>query len=329
MGWVADAGLGVRILACGAQAGAAVLVLLMLGVTNLTAMAVLVAATAALHGPLSAMIDASLSHRMVQRPSLNYARIRLWGSIAFIIGNLAGGLTADHLQSDWIAIAIAGGLAAGALVSLSLPQDERSIRSHASGLVAAGTARWGLIAMLIGGVALIQASHAAIYTISALAWKAQGLSQTMTGILWMLGVLTEVVLFLRIGSMVSGVRRAMLFIALGGALATGRWLIMATEPGLGLTMLCQLVHGLTFGATHLGIIAALATLSPPAYRSRIQGSSAAMQALATSGAIYGSGLLYQSGGSPAAFRLMAMLAGAGLVFVLLLYLRERLTAAES
>lgn len=323
MGWIVDAGMPLRLLGSLALTVAAACLLMMLGVTDLALMAVLIGATAALHAPMGPLVDASLSHRLPHRPALSYARIRLWGSVGFILGNFTGGWTADHLPRSSLAVLMAAGMAVGAAACFLLPRDEKAATAPVQKTAASPRERWGLIAAVIAAAALVQSSHAAVYTISALAWGAQGFSQTATGIFWMLGVITEILLFLRIGNAVSGLTRALLFIALGAVAAAARWAVMATEPGLVLTVLCQTAHGITFGATHLGMIAALAALSPPAWRSRIQGTSAALQALMTSAAIYSSGLLYQNGGSPAAYALMAAMAGSGLVLVTLLYLRER------
>ncbi|MGL4324016.1 MAG: MFS transporter [Beijerinckiaceae bacterium] len=329
MGWVADAGLGLRIIVTLAHVIAGVLVIMMLGITTALPMALLMAGTFALHGPLSPMIDASLSQIMLRRVTLNYARIRLWGSFSFVAGNLLGGLTADKLTSDWIAILIALAMFGGAAIGMLLPQVHTHHAAQPAAVEARVPARWGIIVAVVVASSAIQASHSAIYGVSALAWSAQGLSNTMTGLLWMLGVVTEIVLFLRVGQSVSGMRRAFLFIALGGGLAVLRWFLMTLEPGLAVTMLCQLLHGLTFGATHLGMIAALAVLSPPGMRSRIQGSNAALQALLGSVAIYYSGVLYQASGAPAAYGLMVLIAGAGFGVVTLLLLLARAPDPET
>lgn len=321
-GWVADAGIPLRRIAAIGQLCAALLVLAMISVSALWPMAFLMAAFYATHGPLGSMIDASISQVMSQRATLQYARIRLWGSLAFVAGNLVGGVSAQ-IASVGIAVLAVVGLCGGVFLSRLLPEDRRSGSQHMAPEDAVQKVRWGVIAAVIAASAAVQSSHAAVYTIGALAWQAQGFSQSLIGVLWMLGIGIEILLFLRIGQVVSGLRRAMLFIAFGGALAIARWLLMASEPDLALTIACQAVHGLTFGATHLGMIAALAELSPAPVRSRIQGSCAAVHALAYSVAIYASGVLYQQGGAAPPYQLMAMLAAGGMALSAMLFLSAR------
>ncbi|MGL5733698.1 MAG: MFS transporter, partial [Beijerinckiaceae bacterium] len=321
MGWVADSGVALRIIALVANLAAGAVVFAMLGVSGLMPMAALMATMYALHGPLSSMIDAAVSREVLRLPALDYARIRLWGSVAFIAGTFAGGAIADRLNGDWIAALIAAAMIVSAALALLLPVQKPVSAGSAAAEREAAPMRWrmAMIALLILGSAGIQSSHAGVFTVSAMAWGAQGLPQTATAVLWTLGVVPEILLFMRAGRLLSDVPRALAFMALGGVLAVLRWIIMAQEPGLALTAFCQVLHGLTFGATHLGLIAVLAVLSPPRFRSRIQGINAAVHALTNSLGIYLAGTLFHSGGAPATYMAMAVFAGVGLALVAVLF----------
>ena len=73
----------------------------------------------------------------------------------------------------------------------------------------------------------------------------------------------------------------------------------------------QCLHGLTFGATQLGAMAAVSAYAPDGARGRAQGTLSAVNASISVGATLVSGLAYRTGG-PIAFLLMAPLAAAGL-----------------
>ena len=73
----------------------------------------------------------------------------------------------------------------------------------------------------------------------------------------------------------------------------------------------QCLHGLTFGATQLGAMAAVSAYAPDGARGRAQGTLSAVNAGISVVATLVSGVAYRAGG-PLAFLLMAPLAAAGL-----------------
>ncbi len=77
-----------------------------------------------------------------------------------------------------------------------------------------------------------------------------------------------------------------------------------------------LLHGVTFGASHLGIMAALSALAPEAARGRAQGVLGAALALAMAGTTALSGVVFRTAGAHV-FLAMVPIAAAGLVFALL------------
>jgi len=95
-----------------------------------------------------------------------------------------------------------------------------------------------------------------------------------------------------------------------------RFAALAADPGLPATFALQMLHGLTFGATHLGAMAALALLAPEAARGRAQGVMSAAQALAMAAGTVASGPIFRAAG-PAVFLAMVPLAAGGLLFALL------------
>ena len=111
-----------------------------------------------------------------------------------------------------------------------------------------------LLIMLAGGI--IQASHAVYYAFSAIHWQAQGIDGRWFGILWGVGVVAEVVLFAYAGRALARVG-AVTMIGIGAAGGILRWGLMAIDPSFGVLLGLQLLHGLTFGATHLGTVHAI------------------------------------------------------------------------
>ena len=169
---------------------------------------------------------------------------------------------------------------------------------------------------VIGAAACTQASHAALYAFGSIHWRDLGFSSATIGWLWAVGVVAEILVFAALGKSVGRGTAAFGLILAGAGSAALRFAALAADPGLPATFALQMLHGLTFGATHLGTMAALALLAPEAARGRAQGVMSAAQALAMAAGTVASGPIFRAAG-PAVFLAMVPLAAAGLVFALL------------
>jgi len=89
-----------------------------------------------------------------------------------------------------------------------------------------------------------------------------------------------------------------------------RWSVMALDPPLLLLPLLQLLHGLTFGATHLAALMFVARHAPHGQAARAQGYLAVAIGAAMAGAMVLSGALYGAYGQMA-YVAMALAAVAG------------------
>ena len=100
---------------------------------------------------------------------------------------------------------------------------------------------------------------------------------------------------------------------IGGAASVVRWAMMAVDPGFGVLVLLQVLHALTFGASHLAAIRFISL----AVDAKLAGTAQALYATIAMGVVMGgatlaSGVFYEKmGGST--FFLMAGLAGVGLI----------------
>jgi PPP family 3-phenylpropionic acid transporter len=96
----------------------------------------------------------------------------------------------------------------------------------------------------------------------------------------------------------------------GASAGTLRWLGMALDPPALALPLLQILHALSFGATHLGALMFLAHHAPAGRAARAQGYLAIAAGLAMAAATGISGLLYAYFGS-GAYIAMALVAVAG------------------
>ena len=242
-----------------------------------------------------------------------YGPVRLWGSAAFIVGSFAGGLVLDVVPARDLIWLVAAALVMTAAAACTLSPLAPRETSRAKPLRSArDLLRDPALLAAMAAASLIQASHAIYYGFSTLDWAAAGLDGSAIGALWALGVVAEIVLFAMSGRLPVAPTTLILFGAAGAAV---RWGAMAFDPPAVLLAPLQCLHGLSFGATHLGALGFIARTAPAEASATAQGYLAVALGLAMAAAMGVSGVLYARWGS-FAYVTMALLAAAGGVFAL-------------
>jgi PPP family 3-phenylpropionic acid transporter len=253
-----------------------------------------------------------------------YGPVRLWGSVSFIVANLAGGVMLQLAGAGnliWVLVAAQALTASVAL--LLVPQPPRA------GPVTEAARRRSLwrvpifVAVVISA-SLIQASHAVLMGFATLQWSARGLDGPAIGILWSLGVVAEIVLFAVSGRVVVAVG-ALPMIVFGGLAAVVRWAAMAGDPPGALLPVLQCLHALSYGATHLGTMAFLARFASPSRGATAQGDYVAFQSIIFAAAMGLSGLLVEAS---AGLAYVAMAATAAVGTAIAIAAQQREPAAD-
>jgi PPP family 3-phenylpropionic acid transporter len=258
--------------------------------------------TAAVWTPMIPLTDA-YALKGVARYGLNYGPLRLWGSAAFVVGALACGLLVDVIAAQhliWVIAAVAG---LGALASLGLQRQDNPKTALPAAHGTGGLLRDPGFLAIILAAALIQGSHAAYYTFASITWQASGLGGLTIAVLWVLGVLAEIVVF-ALSPRFTFSPAALVMI--GGFSAVARWLITAQEPSVAVLAAVQLAHGLTYGLTQVGTMGLLVRRVPGHVMARGQGYLAACAGIVTSSASILSGAVYARHGQSVYYLMAAM-----------------------
>jgi PPP family 3-phenylpropionic acid transporter len=242
-----------------------------------------------------------------------YGPIRLWGSAGYIVGTLVAGALVGLFGAAatmWIIAAVAG---LCALSSFFLTPTGPAAPGALQIERPTALLRTPAFLAVVAGAALIQGSHSAYYTFSAISWQAAGMTSATVSMLWALCVVVEIVLFALSPRL--DLSPATL-IAIGGGGALLRWMIMTQEPGLAVLSFAQALHALSFGATHLGAMGLLARVVPGRFMANAQGylATATSVVMASSGIVCG---MMFAGVGQSIYYGMAAMALAGTIVVLL------------
>jgi len=314
-----DRGAGARRVMIAAHLGLALVYAILGTADGLPAIALVVALMALVQAPVIPTADLVVMDAVRADRGLDYGRIRLWGSITFLAASVAAGHLLGVLDPDVVIGVLAALALLGIAVSwIAVPAGIASGEPARPGDPAARAAAKFPVSLrlVVAAAALIQASHAAVYGFGSIHWRDTGVSSMAIGYLWAIGVVAEIGVFALLGRVVGQGRAAFRFLAIGAAAAAVRFAAMAFAPGLLATFALQSLHGLSFGMTHLGTIAALAWLAPQTGRARAQGVLSAALACATASATVLSGVIFRNAGEWV-FLAMAPLAALGGVCALL------------
>jgi PPP family 3-phenylpropionic acid transporter len=259
--------------------------------------------------PLTPLSDAYALKGLAARGRA-YGPVRLWGSAAFIVGTFIAGVASDMIAARDLIWLIVAGYGVNAIVALMLaPLDTGAPQAIETPQPAQNLLRDKAFIAAIVAASLLQSSHAVYYGFSALAWRAAGFDGTSIAALWALGVIAEIVLFASQARLPAFMTPAMLLIA-GGAGGALRWTAMALDPPAPLLPFLQLLHALSFGATHLGTLGFVASRAPVGRVATAQAYLAVALGMAMAAATALSGVLYGRYGS-LAYAAMALSAIGG------------------
>jgi MFS transporter, PPP family, 3-phenylpropionic acid transporter len=255
----------------------------------------------------------------------DYGRMRLWGSLTFLVSTVGAGLLYDRYGAGVGIWVVVGACALNAGAALLLPKVDVSKVDAAAPDAQAGaqTPMLGLLtlpvfAAFLIAVGSIHGAHAAFYTFGALHLKGQGMSGGMFGMLWAISVFAEMALFAYSNQIVARIGPTRLLMA-GGVASLIRWGAMSLDPPLGVLVVLQGLHALTYGAAHLGAIHFIARAVP----THGAGTAQALYSAIGSGLITGlatlaAGHLYPTLAGKT-FLAMAVLSGIGLIAAIWLH----------
>lgn len=254
----------------------------------------------------------SLTMLGVGQADLDYGRVRLWGSIAFIATSIGLGWILTGRGADLIYMAALVGIGFTFLSCLTLPRY-RAPRPAAHRRTIWPVLRNIRFIVFLFAAGLIQASHAVLYGFGTIHWRSAGYSNGQIGMFWAEGVLAEIILF-AFGARMLRRFGAVGLILIGGVAGIVRWGVMGASDHIAGILVLQTLHAFTFGATHLGAMHFIAVTIAPKHSASAQSIYAAfVTGVAVGITSLFSGLLYGQFGAKAYFAMAAAAAAGSLI----------------
>lgn len=258
----------------------------------------------------------ALTFDHLREEGARYSRVRLWGSVGFIVAVLGAGALLDYVPVAgivWICWAILAGILLLALVLPEAPPVR--VAGEAPGL--REILREGRVRALLTACVAMSAAHGALYVFYSIHLAGHGYSTTAVGILWSVGVVAEIGMFILMPRLLERYSLEGL-LAFSFAVAVVRFLLIGwAVDTLLLAILAQTLHGVTFGVFHAAAIAAVNRWFP----GRAQGRGQALYSSLSFGAggLLGgllSGWVWDGLGAGWTYTLSSAFALAGLVLML-------------
>lgn len=254
---------------------------------------------------------------------LDYGRLRLWGTLSFMSGNIIGGVLLEVIAVSNVIYMITAAQFMLAIATVGLPADPTA-GHNASGVSKLRISDALLLfaaltfPIFIAAVSLGQASHAVYYSFGSVHWESLGYSETIIGLLWLTGGVAEILVFAFAGKSARLLGPALvILIGVGGGAV--RWLITASDPVLPLLFAVQALHACSFTLTHLGTMHYIQQNVSASLRNTAQGVYSALSGgLVMSIATVISGPLYRDFGA-GAYLVMAGFSLAALGFAYMLF----------
>ncbi len=267
-GWLADRG-GRRIALLRVSAVGSLGLLLLFpfagGLGTLAALMLGLFFLTAAQMPISESIALDLSRGEPGR----YGRMRMWGSVGFIVTVLGGGPLLDRFGLEALPWLMAGAMAVLAAVTLRLP-EQPSARAARTGASLGERLREPAVLAFLASAFLMVFAHAALYAFFSLYLERLGYSRTAIGAIWAIGVVAEIMLFMlqrRLFDRLS----AMHLLAFSFLVCALRFAMVGASGGaLWVLVLGQLMHAVTFGLHHSASMAVLHAWFGPAQQGRAQ-----------------------------------------------------------
>lgn len=259
----------------------------------------------------------TLTMRHIPESRFSYGQIRLSGSIAFIIGAMFTGKMIDMVGlTHFVELAMISGILIVIPLWL-LPYDSISVSKEEKTESVLGREFY----IIVIAVMLYFISFTFNNQFLNIKIESAGLTQSIAGNMWSLGVLIEIIIMFFSGRFMKW-QSSVFWLSSAMVAGTARVLLIGLTDHIGLLYLANSLHGIAFGLFHLSMMELINEQVAPENRLKAQSTYSAFAfGLGTiMGSVF-SGITYDLFGVDTTFLIASIFSAAGLV---VLFMRKRL-----
>ncbi len=262
----------------------------------------------AFYAPIISFLEAFTMDQLENRKAA-YGRIRVWGSISFIMVVIVLGRVIDLFPIRLtVVLILAGSLvqAAGALRMPAAPSDRQPFAIASFGSL---LNRQAIVFLASGFLMLV--GHGAYYGFFSIHLENLGYSRTFIGVAWAVASLAEILVMVKSEALFKrySLEKVLIF---SFAVAAVRWSVLYFARSPALILSVQTLHAVTYGTFHMASIIWIDRLAPVQAKTVGQSVNNAVQyGLGLMAGFFLNGFLYERIGSAALFLMSAGIALAG------------------
>ncbi len=239
----------------------------------------------------------------------SYGRLRVWGSISFILSVIIFGRMIDYFSIQIILTAILGGLVLRIVAALQLPNIRPAGKKPFLGGLKLLLNRQ--VVLFLGCAFLMLVSHGTYYGFFSIHLEMLGYGKTFIGICWAMAIIFEILVMInsdRIYRRFS--TESILFFSFMAT--TLRWFVLFFFKSPAMIVMSQIFHAFSYGTFHIASILYIDRLAPDEVKTVAQAINNALSyGLGLTVAFFLNGYLYERLGSFMLFGISALIALAG------------------
>ena len=206
------------------------------------------------------MSEAAMAHLVTQEGVFNirrYGRIRLWGSVGFLVTVMVAGVFFERAGMHHFPAWTVATMLAVTISVFCLPDLKEAIPAHALRVNVMPVLRQRAVQWFFASVFLHVLSHIGIYVFFSLYLDSLGYSKSMIGLLWALSVVVEIGWFFTQSRWLPHMSLPAWLVLCSAAMVLRMGLTASSAQVLVLLLLAQALHALTFATHHTVCIALL------------------------------------------------------------------------
>jgi PPP family 3-phenylpropionic acid transporter len=271
-------------------------------------MLIITAAYGIFYAPIISFLEA-FTMDILGPEKKSYGRIRVWGSINFILIVIVFGKLIDLYSIEMILGLILIGSSLQSLMSLRVPGITSTQKDPFSTNIEALRKPHVIVFLICGFLMLV--SHGAYYGFFSIHLENMGYSKAFIGIAWAVASTAEILVMIKSREIFKrfSLESVLIF---SFVLAAVRWLILYFVQSPVLILFSQIFHAITYGTFHMASILYIDQLTPEGTKTLGQAVNNAVQyGLGLMVGFFLNGYLYEITGSFALFIVSGCIALAG------------------